>query len=87
MDGSVEPYPPGLVVLWMLECPGVGGDTVFCDLEMTYEKLSAPMQERLHGLKAEHSDVKSVVEHRAKGESMSSKQINLLDLLTRIEKC
>ena len=73
MDGSVEPYPPGQVVLWMLECPESGGDTVFCDLETAYQKLSAPMQERLHGLKAEHSDVKSVVEHRAKGESIPSR--------------
>ena len=74
MDGSVEPYPPGLVVLWMLECPETGGDTVFCDLELAYQKLSAPMQERLHGLKAEHSDVKGVLEHRAKGELESPKE-------------
>ena len=57
IDGSVEIQPPGLVFLYMLECPATGGDTVFTDMVTAYEKLSSRFQKRLQGLEAEHSDV------------------------------
>jgi len=57
IDGSVDPQPPGLVFLYMLECPDVGGDTVFTNTAEAYRRLSPEFQARLHGLKAEHSDV------------------------------
>ena len=53
-DSSANAQPPGLVFLYMLECPEVGGDTVFINTAEAYKKLSPPFAERLHGLKAEH---------------------------------
>ena len=53
-DSSANPQPPGLVFLYMLECPDVGGDTVFTNTAEAYKKLSRPFAERLHGLEAEH---------------------------------
>ena len=38
----------------MLECPDAGGDTIFVNMAEAYNKLSQPVAERLHGLKAEH---------------------------------
>ena len=54
MDSSANPQPPGLVFLYMLECPDIGGDTVFINTAEAYKKLSGPVAKRLHGLKAEH---------------------------------
>ena len=53
-DSTASPQPPGLVFLYMLECPDVGGDTVFTDTALAYRKLSSPFAQRLHGLRAEH---------------------------------
>ena len=53
-DSSANPQPPGLVFLYMLECPDVGGDTVFTDTAEAYRRLSPSFAERLSGLRAEH---------------------------------
>ena len=67
IDGSVDPQPPGLVFLYMLECPETGGDTVFTNTAEAYNKLSPAFQQRLHGLEAEHSDVGLIEATRMKG--------------------
>lgn len=67
IDGSVERQPPGLVFLYMLECPDTGGDTVFTDTVAAYEKLSPGFRQRLHGLQAEHTDVALVEGTRKSG--------------------
>ena len=46
--------PPGMVFLYMLECPDVGGDTIFCNMAEAYKKFSPAFQETLHGVEAEH---------------------------------
>ena len=47
--------PPALAsLLYGLEIPPVGGDTLFCSLYAAYETLSAPMQKFLGGLSAVH---------------------------------
>ena len=66
IDGSVERQPPGLVFLYMLECPSIGGDTVFTNTVSAYENLSPGFRERLHGLQAEHSDI-ALVDSTRKG--------------------
>ncbi|KAL9063753.1 MAG: hypothetical protein Q9161_009303 [Pseudevernia consocians] len=53
-DSSANAQPPGLVFLYMLECPEVGGDTVFINTAQAYKKLSRSFAQRLQGLKAEH---------------------------------
>ena len=67
IDGSAERQPPGLVFLYMLECPETGGDTIFTDNVMAYEKLSPGFRQRLHGLLAEHTDVAMVEGTRKSG--------------------
>ncbi|KAG8531877.1 uncharacterized protein KY384_003513 [Bacidia gigantensis] len=57
IDGSVDAQPPGLVFLYLLEAPETGGDTTFCNTAELYKRFSEGFKERLHGLKAEHSDV------------------------------
>ena len=51
---SANPPPPGLIFLYMLECPDVGGDTISVNTAEAYKILSRPCAERLQGLKAEH---------------------------------
>lgn len=53
-DSSANPPPPGLVFLYMLECPDVGGDTISVKTAEAYKKLSRPGAARLQGLIAEH---------------------------------
>ncbi|KAL9131997.1 MAG: hypothetical protein Q9217_000207 [Psora testacea] len=67
IDGSVDPQPPGLVFLYMLECPDTGGDTVFTNTAEAYSKLSPAFQQRLHGLQAEHCDVSLIKDTRENG--------------------
>ena len=47
--------PPALAsLLYGLEIPPIGGDTLFCSLYAAYDALSKPMQEFLGGLSAVH---------------------------------
>lgn len=53
-DSSANPPPPGLIFLYMLECPDIGGDTVSANTAEAYKILSRPCAERLQGSIAEH---------------------------------
>ncbi|KAJ5366492.1 Taurine catabolism dioxygenase TauD/TfdA [Penicillium brevicompactum] len=54
-DVTYEQQPPGTTFLYILDGPEVGGDTIFVDQVEAYKRLSPPIQELLHGLKAVHS--------------------------------
>lgn len=54
-DNTYEVQPPGLTVLYALEVPPAGGDTIFVDTVAAYQRLSPSFRERLHGLRALHS--------------------------------
>jgi alpha-ketoglutarate-dependent taurine dioxygenase len=54
-DSSFEEQPPGTTMLYVLEHPRTGGDTLFVDQVQAYENLSPEFQKRLHRLKAIHS--------------------------------
>ncbi|KAE9367846.1 alpha-ketoglutarate-dependent taurine dioxygenase [Stipitochalara longipes BDJ] len=54
-DSSFEEQPPGTTMLYVLEHPITGGDTLFVDQVQAYKNLSPEFQRRLHGLKAVHS--------------------------------
>jgi alpha-ketoglutarate-dependent taurine dioxygenase len=54
-DVTYEQQPPGTTILYILDGPEVGGDTIFVDQVEAYKRLSPRIQELLHGLKAVHS--------------------------------
>ena len=53
-DVSCDAKPPLGTVLYMLEVPPVGGDTLFANTYAAFESLSGPMQRFLCGLTALH---------------------------------
>lgn len=46
--------PAVLSILRMVQCPEIGGDTMWTNLELAYEMLSPPLQDLLLGLRALH---------------------------------
>ena len=54
-DVTYENQPPGTTILYSLDVPPAGGDTLYVNQAKAYERLSPAFQERLAGLKAVHS--------------------------------
>jgi len=54
-DVTYEMQPPGTTFLYRLDGPTAGGDTLFANLAVAYQRLSPEFRKRLHGLKAVHS--------------------------------
>lgn len=53
-DLTFLPSPSVMSVLNMVRCPEVGGDTMWANLELAYDELSAPMRDLCDGLTALH---------------------------------
>ena len=58
-DFTFQECPPARTLLYAVDTPAVGGDTLYCNLYQAYEALSAGMQAVLADLKAVHSAVRS----------------------------
>lgn len=54
-DVSYKPNPAKATMLYAVEVPEEGGDTLFCDLTAAYDALPETMKKRLRGLKAVHN--------------------------------
>jgi taurine dioxygenase len=54
-DWSFLPTPPAGTLLYAVEIPPVGGDTLYADQYAAYEALPAALQERIEGLNGVHS--------------------------------
>jgi len=54
-DVTYEEQPPGTTFLYLLDGPVAGGDTLFANQAVAYNRLSPGFKKRLHGLKALHS--------------------------------
>ncbi|WP_313303385.1 TauD/TfdA family dioxygenase [Diaphorobacter sp.] len=54
-DGSWQANPPLGSLLYAVEIPPVGGDTMFADMYRAYDNLSDTFKLMLEGLEAEHS--------------------------------
>jgi taurine dioxygenase len=50
-DQMFHPKPAKATILYARETPAVGGDTMFANMYLAYEALSAPMQAALSGLR------------------------------------
>jgi taurine dioxygenase len=53
-DVSCDAEPPLGTVLYMVDVPPVGGDTLFASMYAAYDTLSAPMKRLLEGMTAIH---------------------------------
>lgn len=53
-DVSCDPIPPLGSILRLTEAPTIGGDTLFANMHLAYETLSAPIRELIDGLDAVH---------------------------------
>jgi taurine dioxygenase len=54
-DASWRAAPPMGAVLRCVECPPVGGDTMWANMVLAYDKLPAHVKEQIEGLVASHS--------------------------------
>jgi taurine dioxygenase len=57
-DTTMMKAPPMAAILYALEAPTCGGDTLFANQYLAYESLSEGMKKMLTGLKAVHNDSK-----------------------------
>jgi taurine dioxygenase len=57
-DTTMMPEPPMGAILYAIEVPPYGGDTLFANQYQAYEALSEGMKRMLSGLRALHSDRK-----------------------------
>lgn len=55
-DATFLPRPPAVALLHMLDCPAVGGDTMFINSHAVYDSLSPAMQAFLGTLSCVHDD-------------------------------
>jgi taurine dioxygenase len=55
-DTTMMAAPPAAAILFALEAPEFGGDTLFANQYMAYETLSDGMKKMLSGMKAVHND-------------------------------
>lgn len=53
-DLTFQPQPSLMSVLHMVECPSIGGDTLWSSLSAAYDALSPPLQDLCEGLTALH---------------------------------
>ncbi|AOE85335.1 TauD/TfdA dioxygenase family protein [Pseudomonas sp. TCU-HL1] len=54
-DATWRAAPPMGCVLRCVECPPVGGDTMWANMALAYEKLPQDVKQRIEGLRARHS--------------------------------
>ncbi|MNO67265.1 Alpha-ketoglutarate-dependent taurine dioxygenase [compost metagenome] len=54
-DATWREAPPFGAVLRCVECPPVGGDTMWANMALAYEKLPADIKEKIANLRARHS--------------------------------
>lgn len=80
-DWSFQPAPPAFTLLWSIEVPPHGGDTMWTNQELAFDTLSPGLQATLEGLDVVHSagwaySADGVLAKAATGRSM---RINTTD--------
>ncbi|MCB1692401.1 MAG: TauD/TfdA family dioxygenase [Pseudomonadales bacterium] len=58
-DFTFQALPPSRTLLYAVEVPPAGGDTLYCNLYRAYDSLSPGMKEMLEDMTAIHSSVRS----------------------------
>lgn len=54
-DWSFQPEPPAFTLLWSLDVPPQGGDTMWSNQELAFDTLSEGLQDMLRGMRVVHS--------------------------------
>ena len=76
-DTIYQPTPPMATMLYALELPPIGGDTLFANQYLAYEQLSDGLKQTLKGLKlVSRSDNKDTAETRAARIKESGVKLN-----------
>ncbi|TVY29376.1 Alpha-ketoglutarate-dependent sulfonate dioxygenase [Lachnellula hyalina] len=71
-DVSYERQPPGYIMLGILACPDVGGDTVVADMAEAYNRLSPAFQNMINGMQAVHTSENLIgMARKARGQVRS----------------
>ena len=80
-DTSYQPCPPMATMLYALELPPVGGDTLFADQYLAYDVLSSSLKDTLANLKVVcRADKTAVVETRADRVAESGRNLDQAEL-------
>ena len=82
-DVTYEKQPPGTTLLYILDTPGTGGDTLFVNMVEAYRRLSPGFRERLHGLKAVHSGIEQAESARARDSVVRREPVTSIHPLVR----
>lgn len=83
LDVTYSPNPPSFAVNRCLVAPPAGGDTMWANLHLALDTLSAPFRERLVGLTTVHSVAEVLLRLRAQQYGESAREIwqaNLCDV-------
>ena len=83
-DVSYEIQPPGYIMLGILACPDVGGDTVFADTAEAYNRLSPTFQQMIDGLYAVHTSEKMIGFAKANGGLVRKPPVTTLHPIVRV---
>ncbi|MDH3700413.1 MAG: TauD/TfdA family dioxygenase [Alphaproteobacteria bacterium] len=78
-DITYKAKPPMASILYGLEVPPEGGDTLFCDMYAAYDALSDTMKARLDGMQAEHSYLERFMQMRARDHGFQKDAFELSD--------
>ncbi len=73
-DATWRECPPMGAVLRCVECPPVGGDTMWANMELAYERLPQHIKETIDGLRARHSMEASFMAAKPAEERLAMKE-------------
>jgi taurine dioxygenase len=78
-DITYKTKPPMGSILYGIEVPPEGGDTLYCDMYSAYDGLDEAMKSRLDGMKATHSYLERFKESRAGDRAHQEENFELSD--------
>ena len=78
-DITYKARPPMGSILYGLEIPPEGGDTLYCDMAGAYDALSDEMKNKIDGLKAVHSYLPRFMASRKVDDGFQSNKFELSD--------
>ena len=75
-DFTFQAHPPSRTLLYAVDTPPVGGDTLYSNLYKAYEILSPGMKRKLSGLNCVHSAIRSYGPDSTLGDHLENMEIH-----------